>query len=571
MTSQAYAKLEGTGSWIYFITKLTIKIGRNSVNEKVDLDLGIQKTISRLHATISYNFLSRKWLLLVQGRNGLKVGNVQYKVSSNPIVLENGNTIEIGGIKFTFNLPTTPPTVNNSKNPTIRNSQPSSKQSPQNDPQKGNSPNTTDMLNVTESEELKDRLSKDSKVQLTISDSTDENGKQSSTIENSKSDFKNNSLANNITNSYLKPKISFVDLIKEAILNDKGKKLTLIGIFNYIRLQYPYYKYLEEVNKNILLVGDQDWKNSIKIILNKNSSFKKVNKNLERIYWAVNTSDNFIYDTLKRNLLEEEDVEHINDLKKIKYSASETSTATQYSEQVNAITKSSSALGSSKGKQIPTSSIESMFSKNDIHQKFFDPNFWSKEVSSPFISKELFQKELIDLTLKNNFPTNGNVLKKQPSSFVEKDIVTETLSENDSKNKADDFNNSNIVRKNNRGFSEKSQNIESAESSSVKKTDAVISSSSKMLPMEEVKVKASPTTNFSFNNRGRYNASNRSGSVVDLNKIIFHKNSNLIHLNEVKLKVPTPESIMKGFPVYFYEFKKLSNFNLISKDSVFHL
>jgi hypothetical protein len=71
---QAYAKLSGD-TWSYYLQDLAVTIGRTSDSQEdpVDIDLGRSKTISRKHASISFNFTSRKWEIIVLGRNGLKV------------------------------------------------------------------------------------------------------------------------------------------------------------------------------------------------------------------------------------------------------------------------------------------------------------------------------------------------------------------------------------------------------------------------------------------------------------------------------------------------------------------
>lgn len=92
---QAFAKLTGE-DWTFYVQDLTVIIGRASDSktpeqeeDKVDLDLGKSKTISRRHAKIFFDFNTRGWKLIVTGRNGVKINNVYTKASEDSIPLES--------------------------------------------------------------------------------------------------------------------------------------------------------------------------------------------------------------------------------------------------------------------------------------------------------------------------------------------------------------------------------------------------------------------------------------------------------------------------------------------------
>lgn len=108
---QAYAKLAGS-TWTYYVRSLTIVIGRNasdssSDRDKVQIDLGPSKVISRKHAAIQYN--GNFWEITVYGRNGVKIDRVSLKKDSARLF--SGNILDIGGVQMMFVLPDTKPHI----------------------------------------------------------------------------------------------------------------------------------------------------------------------------------------------------------------------------------------------------------------------------------------------------------------------------------------------------------------------------------------------------------------------------------------------------------------------------
>ncbi|KAA8911894.1 hypothetical protein TRICI_003687 [Trichomonascus ciferrii] len=117
---QAYAKLAGS-VWTYYVQNIEVVIGRtsdpNSPQERVDIDLGPAKVVSRRHAIIQYNTKLRHWEIHILGRNGVRVDRVHYKEGS--VVLRSGNILDIGGVQMMFVLPDEPPRI--AFNPAIKN------------------------------------------------------------------------------------------------------------------------------------------------------------------------------------------------------------------------------------------------------------------------------------------------------------------------------------------------------------------------------------------------------------------------------------------------------------------
>ena len=123
---QAYAKISGK-DWTYYVKNLEICIGRDTESKfdvlpdlnstlphdpnKVDIDLGPAKVVSRKHAIIKYNIQQGYWELHVIGRNGAKVNfrRIHHNTSkSGPpttIPLQSGTILDIGGTQMIFILP----------------------------------------------------------------------------------------------------------------------------------------------------------------------------------------------------------------------------------------------------------------------------------------------------------------------------------------------------------------------------------------------------------------------------------------------------------------------------------
>lgn len=112
-----YGKIAGR-DWVYIIRKVEVNIGRPEEHQRldydsgqhantpsaktvVDIDLGPDRQISRLHAAIVYDADSSQWYILVNGRNGLRVDNNLQKRGTKTY-LRNGSVIEIAGTQMAF-------------------------------------------------------------------------------------------------------------------------------------------------------------------------------------------------------------------------------------------------------------------------------------------------------------------------------------------------------------------------------------------------------------------------------------------------------------------------------------
>ncbi|GAB7355853.1 hypothetical protein MBLNU459_g6514t1 [Dothideomycetes sp. NU459] len=116
-----YGKIAGR-DWTYIIRGVEINIGRpeqhekaeapdavssqatenaQSAKSKIEIDLGPDRQISRLHAVINYESETEQWYISVNGRNGLRV-DTQLLKRGNRAILRSGNVIDICGTQMAF-------------------------------------------------------------------------------------------------------------------------------------------------------------------------------------------------------------------------------------------------------------------------------------------------------------------------------------------------------------------------------------------------------------------------------------------------------------------------------------
>ena len=116
----AYAKLSGQ-DWTYYVKRASIKIGRppdsrsrsgeadspaqnrpqDEEDPDVHIDLGPSKHISRLHAEVYYDSTDFQWYIVVTGRNGARLNDMLLK-RGDQATLESGSVIEIAGTEMMF-------------------------------------------------------------------------------------------------------------------------------------------------------------------------------------------------------------------------------------------------------------------------------------------------------------------------------------------------------------------------------------------------------------------------------------------------------------------------------------
>ena len=88
----------------YYIQALSITIGRYHENnqklrknskQKIDLELGKLKNISRVHAKISFNFKLKKFEIKCYSKNGIKINNEYFSKNDPPQVIEDDSIVKL--------------------------------------------------------------------------------------------------------------------------------------------------------------------------------------------------------------------------------------------------------------------------------------------------------------------------------------------------------------------------------------------------------------------------------------------------------------------------------------------
>lgn len=131
---QAFAKIVGKG-WTYYVRSVKTSIGRapeavypgrtsdemsgeerslpaaETEASRIEIDLGPDKLISRQHAEIYFDSDREDWLIIVNGRNPIKVDQTSVHRGSK-LRLRCGSVIGIGHVQMLFILPDQPLLIN---------------------------------------------------------------------------------------------------------------------------------------------------------------------------------------------------------------------------------------------------------------------------------------------------------------------------------------------------------------------------------------------------------------------------------------------------------------------------
>jgi forkhead protein FKH len=128
-SAQAFAKIAGR-DWTFYVGKLSVIIGRPNAKQRgsidgqaqaeplprpladlaVDIDLGPDQQVSRMHSEIAFDQNENKWCIIVNGRNGLSLDNVRIEAGQRAW-LHSGMVISILGTQMMFMLPGSPPDI----------------------------------------------------------------------------------------------------------------------------------------------------------------------------------------------------------------------------------------------------------------------------------------------------------------------------------------------------------------------------------------------------------------------------------------------------------------------------
>ncbi|KAK9317602.1 fork head domain-containing protein [Lipomyces starkeyi] len=255
---QAYAKLAGS-TWTYYVRELRVSIGRFSepvsghedTAERIDIDLGPAKVVSRRHALVRYDLNSRSWVISITGRNGVKIDGRLYK-DGKTVELHSGNILDIGGVQMMFVLPDQVPELDNGEG---------------------------DGLEEFEDQEM---IASNIPVQNSsvaypkgVAIITKPQVRGVETIDNTYNDLSLDEAKD------IKPPYSYATMISQAILSSPEGKLTLASIYAWISDHYSFYRHAKS-----------GWQNSIRHNLSLNKAFQKVPRATDEpgkgMKWQIN-------------------------------------------------------------------------------------------------------------------------------------------------------------------------------------------------------------------------------------------------------------------------------------------
>lgn len=211
--------------------------------DRVHIDLGPGKTVSREHAAISYDSSEGRWYLTVKGRNGVKVDNKAIKAGETQ-VLSSGQVLEAGNVEMMFVLPpeisplNIDPSISERATDPARESRTPRQSSHLGSSRAGNGRPGTPPSSVPRRSALPSgkspALSTPGAVMVGA------NGADLSLDEN----------------KHIKPQYSYAQMITQAITSVPESKLTLNGIYTYITDTYAYYRHQPQAGWQVRYMTD---------------------------------------------------------------------------------------------------------------------------------------------------------------------------------------------------------------------------------------------------------------------------------------------------------------------------
>ncbi|RYO74790.1 hypothetical protein DL766_006414 [Monosporascus sp. MC13-8B] len=288
---EAYAKIAAQ-DWTYYITTLSINIGRNSEpnagpydpedKDYVHIDLGPSKIFSRQTATIYFDSEAGRWFLQVKGRNGIKIDNAPMKKEGPPHPLTSGEVIEAGGVEMMFVLPenisslrihpiyleraglkpqrSSPVRETRTALPGLPSSELSSTQHTTRPPSSRSS-HFQQPIAPAPPDYKRPGTPPSARSRTAASHNRSPNRNTSSAIIMNQGDVD----LSKDENKHIKPHFSYAQMITQAIMATEEHKLNLAGIYQYITNNYAYYRHQNAAG----------WQNSIRHNLSLNKSFSK--------------------------------------------------------------------------------------------------------------------------------------------------------------------------------------------------------------------------------------------------------------------------------------------------------
>jgi hypothetical protein len=281
---QAYAKLAGKG-WTFYVKQLRNNIGRppegsnpqpgprvsphidscalpdTAEANRVHIDLGPSKMVSRLHAEIYFDSESEKWAIVVNGRNGIRIDNEPLRRGQTHQLL-SGEVIEISGVEMMFVLPEVDGSLKVNRSYLFRAGLIQSDGGLEAHDQEPASVTSTlsSGMRPSSSGQGSSRGQNGLPGPLPIAPAPPDYkrpGTPTSARPKPYSTGISPGYANGGTilmnaddvdlsldsNQHIKPSYSYAQMISQAILDTEDEKLNLNGIYNYIMEKYAYYRH----------------------------------------------------------------------------------------------------------------------------------------------------------------------------------------------------------------------------------------------------------------------------------------------------------------------------------------
>jgi hypothetical protein len=278
---QAYAKLAGKG-WTFYVKQLRNNIGRppegsnppptqrasphidegalpdaSAEANRIHIDLGPSKMVSRLHADIYFDSESEKWTILVTGRNGIRIDNETLRRGQKQ-ELVSGQVIEISGVEMMFVLPEVNGSLKVDYSYLLRAGLVQIDGEEATDQELTAS---TSSIRPSSSGQASSRGQNGLPAPLPIAPAPPDYKRPGTpTSARPKAPYsagKSPGYANGGTilmnaddvdlsldsNQHIKPSYSYAQMISQAILDTEDEKLNLNGIYNYIMDKYAYYRH----------------------------------------------------------------------------------------------------------------------------------------------------------------------------------------------------------------------------------------------------------------------------------------------------------------------------------------
>jgi hypothetical protein len=268
---QAYAKLAGK-DWTFYVKQLKNLIGRppegteakkpyaegkdgmqvdDEEDNRVQVDLGPNKVVSREHANIYFDSDTESWNIEVLGRNAIRLNNDSIKRGAK-LKLISGQVIEIGGVEMMFVLPEQDGML------AVHNKFLARAKLIADDP-KYNLPSAIPPVTTAVETPARPQSGYGIPGALPIAPAppnyqrpgTPLSAQSRTPYSSMKSPYAGGTIFMNSENvdlsadenALIKPSFSYANLISQAILSEKDEKLNLNGIYTYIMSKYAYYRH----------------------------------------------------------------------------------------------------------------------------------------------------------------------------------------------------------------------------------------------------------------------------------------------------------------------------------------